>query len=93
MIQFPVHGKRFGRTGFEPERITAKRIEQLLHRFLDQDAPVIHDDAVVDQPFHILDDVRSEENGFGFGFGVLPQVFDKEPAVTGIESHREVVQH
>lgn len=61
--------------------IAAYRVQQFLYGLLDEDASVIHDDAVVYQPFHILNDVRGQENSFVFRAGIVTQIVHEETAV------------
>ena len=73
--------------------IAAYRVQQFLYGLLDEDASVIHDDAVVYQPFHILNDVRGQENSFVFRAGIVTQIVHEETAVAGIQTEREIVQY
>ena len=75
------------------ERIAAECGEQLGHGHLHEDAPVVHDDAVVDEFLHVLDDMRGEENGFLLALGVFAQVFHEQTPVAGVEPHRKVVEY
>ena len=84
-------GELVGRRCFEG--IACEGVEQFLYRLLNQYAAVIHDDTVVDQPFHVLYDVRGKEDGLFFGFGVFAQIFCEESAVAGVESYREIVEY
>ena len=62
------------------------------YRALQQDPAVIHDDAVVHQTFHVLDDVGSQEDGLALGLGIFPQVVHEQAAVAGVETQGEIVQ-
>ena len=73
--------------------IAAYRVQQFLYGLLDKDASVIHDDAVVYQALHVLNDVRGQENCFVFRTGVVAQIVHKEAAVAGVQAEREIVQH
>ena len=60
---------------------------------LDEDTSVIHDDAVVYQAFHILNDVRGQENSFVFRAGIVTQIVHEEAAIAGVQTEREIVQY
>ena len=66
--------------------------QDLRYRALQQDAAVIHDDAVVHQTFHVLDDMGSQEDGLALGLGIFPQVIHEQAAVTRVETQGEIVQ-
>ena len=65
---------------------------QVLDRALYQHAVVVHDDDVVDESFHVLNNMRRKEYGFMFGLAVFPHVVDEEAAVAGVETQREVIE-
>ena len=59
---------------------------------MDEDTSVIHDDAVVDEFLHVLNDMRREEYGRAAAAGIVAQVLHEQSAVTRVESHREIVE-
>lgn len=67
-------------------------VGEVLDRALYQHAVVVHDDDVVDESFHVLNNMRSKEYGFMFGLTVFPHVVDEEAAVAGVETQREVIE-
>ena len=75
------------------ERVAAEGAQQFFDGHLHENAPVVHDDAVVDEPLHVLDDVRGEKDGLALGPGKVAQVVDEEAPVARVEPHREVVEH
>lgn len=79
--------------GARREGVSPERAEQFADGHLYQNASVIHDDTVVHELFHVLNDVRGKENGLLLALRIVAQVFYEQAAVTGVQSHREVVKH
>ena len=74
------------------EAETVEVVHDFPGRLVYQQASVVQDHAVVNQQFHVLDDVGGEEYRFVPAGGKVPQVFHEEAAVAGIQSHGEVIQ-
>ena len=85
---------RFRKRGTLGDRefVTAEATEQIACGHLHEDTSVIHDDAVVDEFLHVLNDMRREEYGRAAAAGIVAQVLHEQSAVTRVESHREIVE-
>ena len=49
-----------------------------------KDSSVIEDNAIVHEPFHILNDMRRHKHSFILSLGIFSKIIDKKPAITGV---------
>ena len=61
-------------------------------RFVNQQASVIQNHTIVNQQFHVLDDVGGQEYRFIPSGGKISQVFHEQTAIAGVQSHGEIVE-
>ncbi len=82
-----------GRLAFGIEAVAQEAVHEFAYRFLQEDAPVVENDTVVDEFLHILNDVGGKKDRFMFVFGVVAEVVDEEAPIPGIETQGEVVEN
>ena len=72
---------------------TMEAFVDMPQRTLHQDAAIVHDNAIIDQSFQILNDVRGKEDRLTLTVRPIPEIFDKESTITRIETHREIIEN
>lgn len=72
--------------------VAFEAVHQRVDRLLSEDLAIVHDDAVVDEALHVLNDMRCEEHRLVFGASIVAKIVDEKSAIAGVETEREVVE-